>query len=114
MSYRTVQQHLPRRLRRYILHFEAAIDDAVDAFARDLREGATVLDAGAGECTFKDRFRHQRYLAIDSGIGDAGWNYSGLDAIADLIGSVDGLPRDLSSRTKKYLRSTGYGIKRAG
>jgi Arc/MetJ-type ribon-helix-helix transcriptional regulator len=35
-----------------------------------------------------------------------------LDAIADLIGSVDGLPRDLSSRTKKYLRSTGYGIKR--
>jgi len=85
LSYRTVQQHLPRRLRRYILHFEAAIDDAVDAFARDLREGATVLDAGAGECTFKDRFRHQRYLAIDSGIGDAGWNYSGLDAIADLI-----------------------------
>jgi hypothetical protein len=36
-----------------------------------------------------------------------------LDAIADLIGSVDGLPRDLSSRTKKYLKSTGYGIKRA-
>jgi Arc/MetJ-type ribon-helix-helix transcriptional regulator len=36
-----------------------------------------------------------------------------LDAIADLVGSVDGLPRDLSSRTKKYLKSTGYGIKRA-
>jgi Arc/MetJ-type ribon-helix-helix transcriptional regulator len=35
-----------------------------------------------------------------------------LDAIADLIGSVDGLPRDLSSRTKKYLKATGYGIKR--
>jgi Arc/MetJ-type ribon-helix-helix transcriptional regulator len=28
-----------------------------------------------------------------------------LDAIADLIGSIDGLPRDLSARTKKYLKS---------
>jgi len=35
-----------------------------------------------------------------------------LDAIADLIGSVDGLPADVSKRTKKYLRSTGYGAKR--
>lgn len=35
-----------------------------------------------------------------------------LHAIADLIGSVDGLPRDLSARKKKYLRSTGYGRKR--
>ena len=36
-----------------------------------------------------------------------------LDAIADLIGSVDGLPRDLSVRTKEHLKSTGYGGKRA-
>jgi Arc/MetJ-type ribon-helix-helix transcriptional regulator len=36
-----------------------------------------------------------------------------LDAIADVIGSIDGLPRDLSARTKKYLKSTGYGDKRA-
>ena len=36
-----------------------------------------------------------------------------LDAIADVVGSVDGLPRDLSARTKKYLKSTGYGRKRA-
>jgi Arc/MetJ-type ribon-helix-helix transcriptional regulator len=35
-----------------------------------------------------------------------------LDAIADIIGSVDRLPRDLSARTKKYLKSTGYGDKR--
>ena len=35
-----------------------------------------------------------------------------LDAIADLVGSVDSLPRDLSTRTKKYLKSTGYGDKR--
>ena len=36
-----------------------------------------------------------------------------LDAIADVVGSVDGLPRDLSGRTKKYLMSTGYGEKRS-
>lgn len=35
-----------------------------------------------------------------------------LDAIADLIGSVDGLPTDLSANKKKYLRTTGYGRKR--
>lgn len=34
-------------------------------------------------------------------------------AIADLIGSVDGLPADLSARKKDYLRSTGYGKKRS-
>jgi Arc/MetJ-type ribon-helix-helix transcriptional regulator len=36
-----------------------------------------------------------------------------LDGIADLIGSVDGLPSDLSTRKKKYLKSMGYGEKRA-
>lgn len=34
------------------------------------------------------------------------------DAIADLVGSVDGLPADLSARKKKYLQTTGYGQKR--
>ena len=34
------------------------------------------------------------------------------DAIADLIGSVDGLPADLSARKKRYLKATGYGQKR--
>jgi Arc/MetJ-type ribon-helix-helix transcriptional regulator len=37
-----------------------------------------------------------------------------LDALADLIGSVDGLPADLSAQKKRYLRSTGYGRKRPG
>src|SRR5262249_35208319 len=32
-----------------------------------------------------------------------------LDAISDLIGSVHGLPPDLSTNVKKYLRETGYG-----
>lgn len=35
-----------------------------------------------------------------------------LEAIADLIGSVKGLPPDLSARKKRYLRAAGYGRKR--
>ena len=33
------------------------------------------------------------------------------DSIADLVGSIDGLPADLSARKKKYLKATGYGRK---
>jgi Arc/MetJ-type ribon-helix-helix transcriptional regulator len=35
-----------------------------------------------------------------------------LESVADLIGSVDGLPADLSARKKQYLRASGYGRKR--
>ncbi len=35
-----------------------------------------------------------------------------LDAVSDLIGSVEGLPADLSARAKHYLGRTGYGQKR--
>ena len=38
---------------------------------------------------------------------------SSFEAIADLVGSVHGLPPDLSARKKSYLRSTGYGQKRS-
>ena len=36
-----------------------------------------------------------------------------LGAIADLVGSVQGLPPDLSARKKRYLKATGYGRKSA-
>ena len=36
-----------------------------------------------------------------------------LRAIADLIGSVEGLPADLSARKKRYLKAAGYGQKSA-
>jgi hypothetical protein len=37
-----------------------------------------------------------------------------LDLIGDLIGSVEGLPSDLSMNKKSYLRSLGYGENRSG
>ena len=44
--------------------------------------------------------------------GLAGQQASPFDAVADLIGSVDGLPANLSAQKKRYLRVTGYGRKR--
>jgi len=37
---------------------------------------------------------------------------SALNEIADLIGSVDTLPENLSARKRDYLKTTGYGRKR--
>ncbi|MCU0849128.1 MAG: class I SAM-dependent methyltransferase [Spirochaetes bacterium] len=42
------------------------------------------LDAGAGQCQYKDIFHKQKYFAIDAAIGDINWNYSELDAVSDL------------------------------
>ena len=36
-----------------------------------------------------------------------------LNGIKDLVGSVEGLPPDLSARKKRYLKATGYGRARA-
>ena len=51
----------------------------------------------------------ERLQAAD---GKQGVRSAHLDGIADLIGSVEGLPEDLSSKRKAYLKSTRYGRKR--
>lgn len=53
----------------------------------------------------RERLRHAP-PAVGRG-GDA------LAGIADLIGAVDGLRADLSGRTKRHLRASGYGKKRS-
>jgi Arc/MetJ-type ribon-helix-helix transcriptional regulator len=52
-----------------------------------------------------DVVRERLQLAI----GPARHRSGPFEAIADLIGSVDGLPSDLSARKKNYLKTTGYG-----
>ncbi|HLY73103.1 MAG TPA: class I SAM-dependent methyltransferase [Planctomycetota bacterium] len=46
--------------------------------------GGRVLDAGAGECIYRPLFEGRRYVSTDRGVGDAGWDYAALDALADL------------------------------
>jgi SAM-dependent methyltransferase len=84
MKYSGIAYRLPRPLRRHILHFETEIEDAVAAFARALPAGARVLDAGAGEGQYAHHFGSQQYCGVDLAVGDAEWDYSRLDAVADL------------------------------
>ena len=84
MRYSALAYRLPSPLRRHILHFEAEIEDAVAAFARELPAGARVLDAGAGEGQYARYFARQRYCGVDLAVGDAAWDYSRLDVLADL------------------------------
>jgi ribbon-helix-helix CopG family protein len=49
-------------------------------------------------------------------LGDIGSRHrqpSSLDAISSVIGSVNGLPADLSARKKRYLNVTAFGQKRS-
>ena len=85
------QRHMPAPLRllpdvlqRYILHFEASIEDAVKTFGDGLPAGMRVLDAGAGEGQYASHFERHRYIGVDLGVGDADWSYTALDAVADL------------------------------
>ena len=43
-----------------------------------------MLDAGAGEGQYARHFARQRYCGVDLAVGDAAWDYSRLDAVADL------------------------------
>jgi SAM-dependent methyltransferase len=85
VTYRGLQGLLPGPVRRYVLHFETAIVDAVQDFSNNLLAGSRVLDAGAGEGQYANFFTKHRYTGVDLGIGDQAWNYTQLNAIADLL-----------------------------
>ncbi len=82
--YGSLQRMLPGPLHRYLLDFEVRIEETVAAFARSLPAEASVLDAGAGESRHAAAFPSQRYVGVDLAIGDATWDYSQLDCVADL------------------------------
>ncbi|HLW77184.1 MAG TPA: class I SAM-dependent methyltransferase, partial [Bryobacteraceae bacterium] len=83
-AYHRLRAALPRPIARYVMHFEAAIEDALAEFARSLPEGARVLDAGAGEGAYRKYFTKHRYCGIDLAVGDVAWDYSKLDVIGNL------------------------------
>jgi len=84
VNYTLLAYRLPRPLKSWVLHFEMAILDAVEKFARERAPGERVLDAGAGEGQYREHFAKARYVGVDLAVGDAAWNYARLDAICDL------------------------------
>jgi SAM-dependent methyltransferase len=79
----------------------------VDRAAAAVPPGARVADLGAGEGWYRDRFPGRRYWAVDFALGDARWDYGGLDVRADLHrlplrdGALDAV---LSTQTLEHLR----------
>jgi len=43
-----------------------------------------VLDAGSGEGQYRHALARQRYCGVDLAVGDAAWDYSRIDVLADL------------------------------
>jgi SAM-dependent methyltransferase len=79
------EQRLDGRLRDWMLR-NTVLGGGWGTFVDELvatKPGALVLDLGAGEAELRARLPHARYVAIDRGIGHAGWDYSKLDVVAD-------------------------------
>jgi len=53
-------------------------------FLSQLPSGAQVLDVGAGQCELARFLSGFRYVGVDSAVGDKSWDYSDLDAVADV------------------------------
>jgi SAM-dependent methyltransferase len=60
----------------------------IQAFVREasaeIADNSSVLDAGAGECQYRQFFFNKYYIAVDSGLGDINWDYSHLDLVCNL------------------------------
>jgi SAM-dependent methyltransferase len=85
MSYSRLRSLVPGFLRRQVLYFESQIESRLAAFAARLPAQTLLLDAGAGESQYRHLLPHCRYIGIDLAIGDHSWNYSKLDALANLL-----------------------------
>ncbi len=82
-TYLSIYERFPEFLKRRINPLEYALRRFIRQAAQ-AHPGEVVLDAGAGQSRFKAFFDGHRYLAVDLGVGDADWDYSGIDLCADL------------------------------
>ena len=117
MTYTQMMARAPRPVRHWALHFESAIDNAVESFAAGLPAGAVVLDAGSGEGRHRAAFPRQRYTGVDLAIGDSQWNYRALDALADLNAlpfRVATFDAALNIVTLEHLRHPGAALAEIG
>ena len=82
-----------------------------------VKPGEIVLDVGVGEGRFSGYFRHARYIGVDFGKGDSGWDYSALDVNGDVLelpiasGSVDHV---ICTQTLEHVRNPQQVIREIG
>jgi SAM-dependent methyltransferase len=79
------QRFVPGFIKRFIDPVTANIDKFVESSFFDVEPGHLILDAGAGECRFKDKLKGKlRYIAVDTTWGDQDWDYSKIDVMSHL------------------------------
>jgi len=78
----------PRLVRRLIDPVTYGIDQFVISTVSKLESKGFLLDAGAGECRFKEKLENVQYVAVDTAWGDERWDYSNIDAVSN----IDRLP----------------------
>ena len=79
------QKFAPDFIKRIVDPVTAGIDTFVESSFSEVEPGHLVLDAGAGECRFKDKFKGKlRYIAVDTTWGDQEWDYSNIDVMSHL------------------------------
>ncbi len=74
----------PRGLRNVLDLRRRPIDLFVEREAPKVAANSLVVDVGCGECNYKKRFAHTRYVGVDLAVGNAGWDYAKIDVLADL------------------------------
>lgn len=80
--YHSVYGRLPGFLKRRINPLDWEIELFVRQASQD--QGRVAVDAGAGEARFAAFFGEWLYVAVDSAVGDAQWDYSRIHLRADL------------------------------
>lgn len=81
---RILQKVLPASWYARIDVERSSIRSFVEEAAREIAEGAVIIDAGAGESPYRGLFVNRHYVAIDFGAGERSWDYGNLDLIAEL------------------------------
>ena len=76
---------LPRWLAFRINPVTFLVDNFPISVGKQVREGSTVLDAGAGECRYASLFSHCKYISLDFAKGDNTWDYKRVSIIGDLL-----------------------------
>jgi SAM-dependent methyltransferase len=79
---------IPGLIKRIIDRETHRIDEFVISTISQIRPGSILLDAGAGECRFRNALKNVRYFGVDAAWGDENWNYSRID----VVGRIEYLP----------------------
>jgi SAM-dependent methyltransferase len=85
ISKKIFHKFVPGFIKRFIDPVTASIDKFVESSFSEVEAGSLILDAGAGECRFKDKLKGKlRYIAVDTTWGDREWDYSKIDVMSHL------------------------------